>query len=263
MNKNFLIIFLLFTTGIFAKSIENFDISLEDPLSEKFSLTISRETLQDIASRIWSNECGKTKDEKLKNIIHWNKNEDHMSLGIMHFTWYKHNVPNDQFPLLRKYIEKESGKKLPRKLRKFCPWKNREDFLQNQNSKLAKDLKAYLLETVMLQAKFLIIERFKNCLKKMYAMFNDEIAFKNVRNQFYGILNLKNGLFIILDTLNMSGEKGLYNTLIQMQGENSDEQTLQDFKKARISRFDYLVSTNPSNKIFYNGWLNRINGYFN
>jgi hypothetical protein len=236
-------------------------IIIDEPYGTAFNLCVSNEELKNIAAKIWTNECGKSREDKLKNLIHWNKNEDHASVGIMHFTWHRYAVPEDQFPMLREYIKKESGKSLPEILNGFCPWRSREDFVANINSKEVKILKEYLLDTVILQAKFLIIERFKNVLKKMHEMFAYENLFENVRKHFYRILNLPNGLLIILDTLNMSGEKGLYNTLKQMNGEKSDDYALQEFKKARVNRFDYLVATNPKLKIFYNGWINRINTY--
>lgn len=241
-------------------SSDNFEIVLEDSGVEPFKIIIDREKLKDIAIRIWSNECGKTKEDKLKNLIHWNEHEDHASIGIMHFTWYKYAVENDQFPLLREYIKNETGKMLPKSLNGLCPWKSRKHFLREVNSKKVQVLKQFLLDTVVLQAKFLILERFKNVLRKMNEMFGSEGQMDLVRQQFFRILGLPDGLFIILDTLNMSGEKGLYNTLKQLTG-SSNESALDEFKRARINRFNFLVETNPKLKIFYNGWLNRINCY--
>ena len=254
--KNWFLLFIF--SEIWAS---NFNIIIEDELAEPFSFIINKDELKEIATRIWANECGKSKDLKIKNLIHWNKNEDHASVGIMHFTWSRYPVLNDQFSLLREYIKRESGLTLPKKLNGFCPWKSREDLLKNFDGELAKALREYLMKTVILQAKFVILERFKNSLNKMYEMATSLEEKYHIQEQFYRLLKCPKGLFVLVDTLNLSGEKGLFNALLKMHGTGSCQQALEKFVDVRIERFHYLVDNNPKLAIFINGWENRVKDY--
>lgn len=258
MNKFFLIIYLL-NTPLNGGCL----ISLEDPLStEPIKIILSAEQIADIAFKIWTNECGQTDEQKIQYLIHWNKNEDHASVGIMHFTWSKNLEPGpkNQFPLLRSYIEQELGISLPESLNGVCPWDSREELLTNLDKEPAITLKRYLLETIELQTRFAIIERFKNSLKNIYKLCTEE-QLHHVIKQFYRLLNSPGGLFALIDTLNLSGEKGLYFALCAMQGDSIDESVLKDFVQTRINRFNFLVQQNPKLEIFLNGWCNRVKRY--
>lgn len=259
MNNLVLIIYLL-NTPLNGGSLE---ITIEDPLGPgPINLILSAEQVADITFRIWTNECGQTDEQKMQHLLHWNKNEDHASVGIMHFTWSKDAEPGqkNQFPLLRNYIEQESGINLLEPLNGICPWNSREDLFANLDKEPAITLKKYLLETIELQAKFVIVERFKNSLKKIYQLCADE-NIHHVRKQFYRLLNAPGGLFALIDTLNLSGEKGLYFALCAMQGDNIDETVIQQFVEVRINRFNFLVNQNPKLEIFLKGWCNRVKRY--
>lgn len=241
---------------------KNLYIMVDDPIDTFFKIKLSPQQIEQIAYKIWTNECGKTNEEKLRNLMHWSQHEQHISIGIMHFTWSSSNKSHDrnQFHLLRNYIQQHTSKKLPKSLSGPCPWKTREDFLKSAHSPLIVQLKEYLLETIPLQAQFLISHRFKQSLKKMYELGTRE-QFEHVRMQFYRMLQSPGGLFALIDTLNLSGEKGLFNTLIQMNGTELNEHALEEYIQARINRFHYLVKNDPKLEVFLQGWINRVHRY--
>lgn len=243
---------------------KNIYITVDDPIDTFFKIKLTPQEIEQVAYKIWTNECGKSNEEKLRNLMHWSEHEQHISIGIMHFTWSssKNSHDRNQFHLLRNYIHQHTGKKLPKSLSGPCPWKTREQFLKSSRSPLIEMLKEYLLETIPLQAQFLISHRFKRSLQKMYELnLGTQEQFEHVRMQFYRMLQTPGGLFALVDTLNLSGEKGLYNTLIQMTGTEPGEQAIEEYIQARINRFHYLVKKDPKLEVFLQGWINRVNRY--
>lgn len=238
-------------------------VHIDDPLANSsMNFIVPAKTVKDIALKMWTNECGKSDEDKLNNLIHWNKQEDFASVGIMHFTWSRDTNPGiqNQFPLLRTYINEQSNVILPEVLRGVCPWHSRDDLMQNLQTETVTSLRHYLIDTIPLQATFVIEERLKDVLPKLYQLCLPDQK-EHVREQFYYLLNTKNGLFALVDTLNLSGIKGLYNALLVMNGIDTSKKTLQEFVHARIHRFHYLVDQTPSLKIYLQGWINRVNRY--
>lgn len=239
-------------------------VLVDDPLcaKQRAKITVSQKDLECIAYAIWTNECGKGDQQKKDNLIHWSPHEEHPSVGIMHFTWSPTNDRQDrnQFLLLQRYIKKKSKKSLPKKFLGTCPWRTREDFLRQRGSKDMELLRSYLLETVSLQAEFLIKHRFKYVLKKMreHAKSN---RFSHIREQFYRMIEVPGGLFALLDTLNLSGERALSIMLDQMEGTSVDRAALEQFVQLRIKRFHYLVEQNQKLSVHLQGWINRVNRY--
>src|SRR5207244_8230528 len=118
----------------------------------------------------------------------WNSDENFASLGIGHFIWYPEGVRGpfeESFPKLVTFIASR-GAKLPKSLlgggEFHCPWKSRTEFSRAQQSPEMKQLRQFLVDTVDLQAQFMV-ERLQKALPKML----DETAAvnrANVQQQF-------------------------------------------------------------------------------
>src|SRR5947209_14646079 len=134
------------------------------------ALSLSREDALKIGKKIWQNECNGT----ISGLTSWNAGEDFASLGIGHFIWYpkgRRGPFEESFPNLVSFISKR-GAKLPALLlgtgEKPCPWNSRTEFLRAQHSTEMNQLRSFLVDTIDLQAEFLIA-RLESSLPKMLA----------------------------------------------------------------------------------------------
>src|SRR6266699_1646390 len=113
------------------------------------AITLSHADAQRIGKKIWQNECNGT----ISGLTAWNQGEDFASLGIGHF------------------ISKR-GAKLPtlllRGVEQSCPWNSRAEFSRAQHTVEMNQLRQFLVDTIDLQAEFLIA-RLEGALPKMLA----------------------------------------------------------------------------------------------
>ncbi|MDL5057885.1 hypothetical protein [Geitlerinema calcuttense] len=132
-------------------------------------LSLSREQYSSIGQRIWKNECAGT----VEGLTAWNKGEEFMSLGIGHFIWYPKGKDygfDESFPKFVQFAASR-GYKLPGVLlgkNPACPWNSRQEFQAAFNSAEMKSLRAFLKDTVTLQAEF-IARRLEASLPKILA----------------------------------------------------------------------------------------------
>ena len=111
-----------------------------------------------IGRKIWQNECGGT----VAGLTSWNAGENFASLGIGHFIWYPAGARGpfeESFPEFVRYVARQ-GAKLPELLlgqkSQVCPWKSRPEFRAEESSTKMKELRSFLVDTIDLQADFLV-----------------------------------------------------------------------------------------------------------
>lgn len=243
-------------------------------LRQKISLT--NEQAEWIGKKIFYNECG----GKIEFLVAWNEGEDFMSLGIGHFIWYsrgKDGPFEESFPQLLVFV-KEKGKVLPDWLqgsgKPHCPWRSREEFLQNlQNPKVA-DLREFLMETKSLQLLF-IVERLKKALPKMLNAAPEKLR-PQIEQQFYRLARTPAGMYTLIDYVNFKGEGilpterykgqgwGLLQVLEEMKGKKRGIQALQEFVRVSEKLLTERVNNAPlgrNEQKWLPGWKRRLNSY--
>src|SRR3954468_17892750 len=182
------------------------------------SISISHSDALKIGKRIWQNECNGT----VSGLTSWNQGEDFASLGIGHFIWYpkgRRGPFEESFPKLVSFISKR-GAKLPALLlgvgEKPCPWNSRTEFVRAQHSTEMNQLRSFLVDTIDLQAEFLIA-RLESSLPKMLAEAAPSDR-ANVQEQFERLTRTSQGCYAIVDYVNFKGEGVLHTERYQGQG---------------------------------------------
>ncbi|MDP8216732.1 MAG: hypothetical protein P9L98_05395 [Candidatus Kaelpia imicola] len=243
-------------------------------LRQKISLT--NEQAEWIGKKIFYNECG----GKIEFLVTWNEGEDFMSIGIGHFIWYpkgKKGPFEESFPKLLLFV-KEKGKTLPNWLQEsgepHCPWRSRDEFLQDlQNQKVA-DLREFLMETKSLQLLFLV-ERLKEALPKMLKAAPEKLQ-PHIERQFYRLALTPAGMYALIDYVNFKGEGtlsterykgqgwGLLQVLEEMKGNKRGTQVLQEFVQVAEKLLTERVKNAPprrNEQKWLPGWKRRLNTY--
>ncbi len=239
-----------------------------------------------IAQKVWQNEA----NGNLKYLIHWNKNETFLSLGIAHFLWYAETNRagyQEMFPLLVDYFKKHNVR-LPDWLngQTVCPWENRHDFMQAKERKTPKYRELYnlLVCTMPIQVNF-IIERLQQALPKILESLEpikDAERRKKIVKAYYRVLTPRdnkfstNGIYIILDYVNFKGEGtsvkeryqgegwGLRQVLEEMNPETKDAyQAFADAAKRVLIRRIENAPPQQNEIRWRKGWFQRIDSYSN
>jgi hypothetical protein len=217
-----------------------------------------------IGERIYQNECGK----KEECLLSWNVGEDFLSLGIGHFIWLPLSSPRifeEQFPSFIVFL-KERNVSLPSWINE-CPWKTREDFLNNKNSSQYAELLDLLKKTISLQTAF-IIDKFESSLNKILLEYPSLIV--NVQ----AIGHNSAGMYALIDYANFKGTGlnpneryqgqgwGLIQVLEQMDKEYSDP--LVAFRLSAEKILKKRIALSPKERRedrWLKGWLNRLSTY--
>ena len=240
------------------------------------AFTLSHSDALKVGKRVWQNECGGT----ISGLTSWNQGEDFASLGIGHFIWYpkgQRGPFEESFPKLVSFISSR-GAKLPALLLAVgrlqpCPWNSRAEFLQAQNTNEMNQLRRFLVDTIDLQAEFLVA-RLDASLPKMLAEAApaDRI---NVQKQFERLTKTPQGCYALIDYVNFKGEGvlqteryqgqgwGLLQVLEAMQG-NSDSGAPDEFARAAKTVLTRRVQNAPPDhheSRWLTGWLRRVNSY--
>jgi hypothetical protein len=238
------------------------------------ALSLSHGDVLRIGKKIWQNECNGT----ISGLTSWNEGENFASLGIGHFIWYPRGQRGpfeESFPKLVSFIASR-GTRLPALLLPIgeqpCPWSSRAEFLNAQHTPEMKQLRQFLVDTVDLQAEFLV-DRLKNALPKML----EEAAPSgrvNVQKQFERMGRSSQGWFVLVDYVNFKGEGvlhteryqgqgwGLLQVLEQMPADESD--ALKEFSHAAAVVLKRRVANSPPERgeaRWLPGWLNRVRSY--
>src|SRR5437773_4779480 len=188
---------------------------LPDPLN---AIALPHADILRIGKKIWQNECNRT----IAWLTSWNAGEDFASLGIGHFIWYpkgQRGPFEESFPKLVSFISKR-GAKLPALLlgtgEKPCPWNSRTEFLRAQHSTEMNQLRSFLVDTIDLQAEFLIA-RLESALPKMLAEAAPPDR-ASVQEQFERLTKTPQGCYAVVDYVNFKGEGVLHTERYQGQG---------------------------------------------
>ena len=246
--------------------------SLPRPL---YAITLSHSDVQRIGKKIWQNECNGT----IAGLTSWNAGEDFASLGIGHFIWYpkgRRGPFEESFPKLVSFISKR-GAKLPTLLlgpgEKPCLWNSRTEFVTAQHSTEMNQLRQFLVDTIDLQAEFLIA-RLDSALPKMLAEAAPADR-ANVKTQFERLTKTSQGCYALIDYVNFKGEGvlhteryqgegwGLLQVLQAMHG-TSDTAAVDEFASAAKTVLTRRVQNSPTERHesrWLSGWIRRVNGY--
>ena len=237
--------------------------------------TLSHVDVLKIGKKIWQNECNGT----IAGLTSWNVGEDFASLGIGHFIWYpkgRRGPFEESFPKLVSFISKR-GAKLPALLlgtgEKPCPWNSRTEFLRAQHSTEMNQLRSLLVDTIDVQAEFLIA-RLESALPKMLseAAPSDRA---NVQEQFERLTRTSQGCYALVDYVNFKGEGVLHTERYQGQGwgllqvleamhGTSDSGAVDEFARAARAVLTQRVQNSPADRHearWLSGWIRRVNSY--
>ena len=239
------------------------------------AITFSHGDVLRIGQRVWQNECNGT----ISGLTAWNGGEDFASLGIGHFIWYpkgRRGPFEESFPKLISFISTR-GAKLPTLLLKSseqpCPWNSRAEFLQAQHTPEMNQLRQFLVDTIDLQAEFLIA-RLEGALPKML----DEATpadRANVQQQFERMARTPRGCFALVDYVNFKGEGVLHTERYQGQGWGllqvlesmhgaTDAGAVDEFVRAAKATLARRVHNAPPERHesrWLSGWIRRVNSY--
>ena len=244
------------------------------PLQGFSAIDLSRAEALRIGKKIWQNECNGT----VAGLTSWNEGENFASLGIGHFIWYpkgQRGPFDESFPKLVGFISSR-GAKLPKLLLGAgelpCPWNSRAEFARVQQTPEMKQLRQFLVDTVDLQAEFLV-KRLENALPKMLS--EASVAERdNVRRQFERVASTAQGCYALVDYVNFKGEGvlhteryrdqgwGLLQVLAGMQGNGAG--AVSEFSRSAAAVLTRRVQNSPPERKesrWLSGWLNRVNSY--
>jgi len=239
------------------------------------AITLSQADVQRIGKKIWQNECNGT----ISGLTSWNQGEDFASLGIGHFIWYpqgRRGPFEESFPKVVSFISKR-GAKLPTLLLKggeqLCPWNSRAAFLGAQHTVEMNQLRQFLVDTIDLQAEFLIA-RLEGALPKMLAEAAPADR-ANVQQQFERLARTPQGCYTLVDYVNFKGEGVLHTERYQGQGwgllqvlesmhDTSDAAAVNEFVHAARATLTRRVHNAPAERHesrWLTGWIRRVNSY--
>lgn len=220
--------------------------------------------------KIWYNEGG----GQVSALTSWGRGESFASMGVGHFIWYPEGIKpqyGQSFYGLLRYLESE-GVTLPDWLRgeggHYCPWPDRESFMADLQSTRMVALRQLLMETVPLQAKYMVI-RMEAALPSILAAAPKSKR-KQVRKNFFSLAETPKGLFALVDYINFKGEGigrrgrdwGLLHVLLQMDKAPLGLSPLESFVWAGdvlLSR--RVLGQGKTAKRWLVGWRKRLYGY--
>ena len=237
-----------------------------------FALTLSDADAQRIGRRIWQNECNGT----VAGLTSWNEGENFASLGIGHFIWYPKDMQgpfDESFPKLVSFISRR-GAKLPALLLAAkdlsCPWKTRREFLAAQDTQSMKQLRRFLVDTIDLQAQFMVA-RLQESLPKMAAEAPPGMRSK-IERHFNNLGATRQGCYALIDYVNFKGEGvlpseryrgqgwGLLQVLEGMSGSSSAAEFALSAEKVLRQRVQNAPPQRKESR-WLPGWLNRVHSY--
>jgi hypothetical protein len=229
-----------------------------------------------IGRKIWQNECNGT----VAGLTSWNTGENFASLGIGHFIWYPKAVrgPFDEsFPELVTFAASR-GAKLPQVVlanrNSGCPWSTKAEFTAATDSAEMKELRQFLVDTVPMQAEFLV-QRLQKALPKMTAEA-PAAERANIERQFERVASTPQGCYALVDYVNFKGEGvleterykgqgwGLLQVLQGMSGSGNGPAAAREFSASAGKVLTQRVENSPperNERRWLAGWLQRVKTY--
>lgn len=238
-----------------------------------YCLSLNHEQSSAIGKKIWYNEC----KGSIQGLTSWNEGEEFASLGIGHFIWCPraNACPfSETFPSLITFLKKK-GAQVPSWIKpgSGCPWKTRNEFLNEIHSPRMNELRTFLVNTIDLQTEF-IIERLNSSLPNM---INASAPVKrlHIKNQFDRLRKTQQGTFALIDYVNFKGTGesvkeryrsqgwGLLQVLQRMKG--TDPQTASaEFVVHAKELLTKRIENSPkyrNEQRWLAGWKNRLDSY--
>jgi hypothetical protein len=237
------------------------------------SIAIDAREANALAAKVWRNESGGDVDK----ILWWNRGEDFASLGIGHFIWYPPGVDGpfqESFPALVAFL---SGRGVPmpawltQDTAPDSPWPTREAFLDQRNGPKATQLRRLLVDTMALQAEFMVA-RLEAALDAMVATLPASRA-AVIESRFCALAATPTGRYALVDYVNFKGEGikpeeryagqgwGLKQVLEQMRGQPPANV---DFADAAARVLERRVRNAPPERReqrWLPGWMRRVDSY--
>ncbi len=244
--------------------------------SASWAVGIDTSGLGVIGRKIYANECG----SKPENLITWNRGEDFISLGIGHFIWYPRgrNGPyTESFLSFTRYAAHRKVRlpeMLAGDLMPGCPWPDRATYLAGRNSAEALVLRTFLVETIPLQTRFLLI-RLERALPRILKVtpLHRQSA---VEQTFYRVARTARGRYALVDYVNFKGE-GISPTeqidgngwgLLQVLADMDPQKTLISAEKEFAAAAERVLTrrayADPRPHVRQNwlpGWTRRVRTY--
>src|SRR5438874_238249 len=239
-------------------------------------MAISHSDALKVGKRVWQNECNGT----VSGLTSWNQGEDFASLGIGHFIWYpkgRQGPFEESFPKLVSFVSSR-GAKLPKLLLGVgrvppCPWNSRAEFLKGQNTVEMNQLRRFLVDTIDLQAEFLVA-RLEAALPKMLAEAAPADR-TNVQQQFERLARTPQGCYALIDYVNFKGEGVLHTERYQGRGWGllqvleamhgiSGTGAVDEFSRAAKEMLIRRVHNAPAERHesrWLAGWIRSVNSY--
>lgn len=244
-------------------------------------IEITADVATKVGRQVWLNETGGDRDM----ITAWNPAEDFASVGIGHFIWFPEGLQTrfaESFPKVLAFLRARGAKPpawLDRDPAPPCPWRTRAEFKRSFEGRQMRELRAFLHETVGLQAQYLV-ERMKAALPKILDSLPDDQQRAQVKAQFHRVLDASPDLYPLIDYINFKGEGiapsetypsiatgepegwGLKHVLMSMNGATSERSSvLGEFADAAGYVLKRRIRNNPPNRRWEKGWLKRTETY--
>ncbi|GMQ95960.1 MAG: hypothetical protein BMS9Abin14_443 [Gammaproteobacteria bacterium] len=237
------------------------------------SIAIDAPEANALAAKVWRNESGGDLDK----ILWWNRGEDFASLGIGHFIWYPAGVDGpfqESFPALVAFLSGR-GAPMPAWLTQDTapdsPWRTREEFLDQRDGPKATQLRRLLIDTVALQAEFMVA-RLEAALDAMLATLPASRA-AVIESRFCALAATPAGRYALVDYVNFKGEGikpeeryagqgwGLEQVLEEMRDQPPANV---DFADAAARVLERRVRNAPPERReqrWLPGWMRRVDSY--
>jgi hypothetical protein len=222
-----------------------------------------------IGKRIWKNECNGT----IQGLTTWNPGESFASLGIAHFIWYpagQEGPFEESWPGMARYLV-DRGYQVPQWMLGDCPWRTREEFMDDFEGPRLVSLRNLLAHTLAEQARYAAM-RLEGALPKMLRAAHPRKV-KRVETNFRRIASQPLGYYALMDYVNFKGEGtnpaeryngqgwGLMQVLEQMDTAAPPMISFVQAADATLTRRVELAPADRNEQRWLRGWRNRLQTY--
>ncbi len=164
---------------------------------------ITAEVAKKIGMQIWQNEM----NQRVDQLVFWNRQEKFPSLGIGHCIWCPHGQSitySETFPTLCLYLQQHNialPDWLAKNIHAGAPWSSREEFIKDTIR--VGQLRDMLAATIHLQTQFMI-EQLSEQLPLIIAAVAENKRAKIIKI-IDGLLSTDRGMYILIDYCNFKG----------------------------------------------------------
>ena len=151
----------------------------------------------------------------------------------------------------------EQGVSIPKWLTsaQYCPWKTHKEFLRHQRHYQMNSLRQLMKDTIPQQVQFMV-RRLEQTVPKMLETLSTEKQQEQVRKQLERIAQTPDGIYVLIDYVNLSGEGlkfeegqgwGLLQVLEQMPEHFAPANATQEFAEAATVILTRHIKHAPEN----------------